>query len=126
MRLYVDPPLSNEHCVCGMCGLNWGQELLPEETLWEVAIESNGAMKEGLARRTPLGWWAGIANGLPQTIPTVMMSSIGKTPFQIVYGLIKLHGIKLLGGAYHNPRAGGWDNDPRVHRAGTIKRDLCI
>ena len=105
MRSYVDPPVGNEHCVCGSAGLIWAQEISPEESIWDVVRLSNEKMEENLEARSPLGWWAGIEKMQPQPIPTVMMSSIGKVPVAVNYGALRVTGVKLLGGAYDNSRA---------------------
>ncbi len=106
LRPHVSPPIGNENSVCGSSGLIWEQDLRPEMTLWSLLQETTLSLKAGLASRYPLKFRLDIASQPDWMRFTFMVSSIGRTPIKPEYRGFKLHGVKVIAGAYDLPRVG--------------------
>jgi len=109
IRPYVTPPISNVHSVCGSSGLIWEQDLRPEMGLWSLVQETTQCLKIGLASQYPLKFRFDVMDqpdimttGMPAI--TFMVSSVGRTPILAEYRGFKLHGVKVIAGAYDTPR----------------------
>ena len=104
IRPYVIPPISNEHSVNGSSTIIWEQDLRSDISLWQLLQDTTEAIKNALASQYPLKFRYDVQffpELLNKTNPfTFMASSVGKCPIRSEYRGFKLHGVKLIAGAY--------------------------
>jgi hypothetical protein len=109
LRPYVTPPISNEQSVCGSSAVFWEQDLRADMSLWSLTHETTRGLKAALGSKYPLKFRYDIQSqpnvmtaGLPAA--TFMASSVGRTPIRGEYHGFKLHGVKIIAGAYDSCR----------------------